>query len=345
MLKRLTLFVILPLCLLAVIALWLGQQQLERRLSGALPVTQPRTLTIEPGTWFRAFANQLQREGLIDDPLWLRIEAYRNPAITAIKAGEYRIEPGMSLQQLLERVVSGDTISYTFTLVEGSTFRQLRAALLANDRLRHELDRLDEAELLARLGSEAKSVEGLFLAETYHFNRGMSDVDLLQRAYQDLQQVLNQAWAERADRLPYPSPYAALIMASIIEKETAVPAERPQIAGVFVRRLQRGMRLQTDPTVIYGMGERYNGNLTRADLRRPTPWNTYVIDGLPPTPIAIVGREAIEAALNPAPGQSLYFVAKGDGSHHFSRTLEEHNRAVRRYQLNRRSDYRSSPEN
>jgi UPF0755 protein len=171
----------------------------------------------------------------------------------------------------------------------------------------------------------------------------MSDLQLLRRAHDLLRQFLHQAWEERAQGLPYGSPYEALIMASIIEKETGVPEERGKIAGVFVRRLQRGMRLQSDPTVIYGMGERYAGRITRADLRRPTPWNTYLIDGLPPTPIALVGREAIRAALHPAEGEALYFVAKGDGTHRFSNTLEQHNRAVRQYQLQRRADYRSSP--
>ncbi len=344
MLKRLTLLFFLLLILAAGAATWMAQQ-LQETLKSPLPLDEERQLVIEPGTWFRKFALQLEQEGLIDSHLWLRLETHLNPSVTAIKAGEYRLEPGMTLQQLLEKVVSGDTISYTFTLVEGTTFKQLRQALLSNDQLKHELGELTEMELLDRLGSDADAIEGLFLAETYHFKRGMSDLQLLKRAYADLQQVLEQGWATRAEGLPYDSPYEALIMASIIEKETAVPAERGRIAGVFVRRLERGMRLQTDPTVIYGMGDRYQGNITRADLRRPTPWNTYVISGLPPTPIALVGREAIEAALHPADGKALYFVAKGDGSHQFSNTLQEHNRAVRRYQLQRRSDYRSSPEN
>ncbi len=345
MLKRLFLLFFILVILVAGATVWLGQQQLQRTLNGPLPVSESREIVIEQGTWFRKFALQLEQEGLINSHLWLRLEGHLNPAITAIKAGEYRLEPGMTLQQLLDRVVSGETISYTFTLVEGTTFKQLRQSLLDNALLKHELGELTEAQLLKQLGSSADAVEGLFLAETYHFKRGMSDLQLLKRAHADLQQVLNQAWSSRAKGLPYDSPYEALIMASIIEKETAVSSERGQIAGVFVRRLERGMRLQTDPTVIYGMGDRYQGNITRADLRRPTPWNTYVISGLPPTPIALVGREAIEAALNPTDGKALYFVAKGDGSHQFSNSLQEHNRAVRCYQLKRRADYRSSPEN
>ncbi len=341
--------VVFPFFMLVILAAcgaaWFGQQQLQRTLGTPLPIIDERELVIEQGTWFRKFALQLEQEGLIDSHLWLRLEGHLNPAVTAIKAGEYRLEPGITLQQLLDKVVRGDTISYTFTLVEGTTFKQLRRTLLSNPQLKHELDDLTEAELLKQLGSTADAVEGLFLAETYHFKRGMSDLQLLKRAHADLQSVLEQAWSDRIKDLPYRSAYEALIMASIIEKETAVPSERGQIAGVFVRRLERGMRLQTDPTVIYGMGDRYQGNITRADLRRPTPWNTYVISGLPPTPIALVGREAIEAALNPTDGKALYFVAKGDGSHQFSNSLQEHNRAVRRYQLKRRADYRSSPEN
>ncbi|MBV0931832.1 endolytic transglycosylase MltG [Marinobacterium weihaiense] len=344
MLKKFILFCLL-LALVLMGAAWAALQQLQQVLSAPLPLAEERVLTVEPGTWFRRFALQLEEEGLVDHHMWLRAEAYRTPWVTGIKAGEYQLEPGLTLQQLLEKVVNGDTINYTFTLVEGSTFKQLKAALLDNDRLKHELDDMSEDQLLKVLGSDAEAVEGLFLAETYHFQRGMTDLQLLKRAHDDLKEVLEAAWQARDKALPYKRPYEALIMASIIEKETGVPSERSEIAGVFVRRLQRGMRLQTDPTVIYGMGERYKGNITRADLRRPTPWNTYVIDGLPPTPIALVGREAITAALNPADGKTLYFVAKGDGSHHFSRSLQEHNRAVRRYQLQRRADYRSSPEN
>ncbi|GAA0785499.1 endolytic transglycosylase MltG [Marinobacterium sediminicola] len=344
MLKRLFWFSGLLVLMVVGASLWLFQQ-LERTLEAPIPLNEPQVLEIEQGTWFRKFAVQLEQRGIVQSHLWLRLAAQFNPEVTAIKAGEYQIEPGMSLRQLLDNVVSGKTISYTFTLIEGTTYKQLRQSLLSNDQLKHELGDMSEALLLDQLGSDAPSVEGLFLAETYHFTRGMTDLQLLQRAHEDLKQVLEEAWSRRAKDLPYKTPYEALIMASIIEKETAVPAERGQISGVFVRRLKRGMRLQTDPTVIYGMGERYKGNITRADLRRPTPWNTYVIDGLPPTPIALVGRDAVEAALNPVDGKSLYFVAKGDGSHHFSNTLQEHNRAVRQYQLKRRADYRSSPEN
>ncbi len=344
MLKKIVLLLVL-IVTVGALALGYGYKLQQQKLNQPLAVESERSLMVERGTWFGAFARQLAEEGLIDDPLWLRIEAKLNPSITQIRAGEYRLEPGMSLRQLLERVLAGDTVDYSFTFIEGMNFRQLMMALASSEVLEQRAAEMTEAELLAHLGSDEEAIEGLFLAETYHFERGMTDLQLLERAHADLNAFLQQAWEGRTKGLPYASPYEALIMASIIEKETGVPDERGKIAGVFVRRLERGMRLQTDPTVIYGMGERYEGRITRADLRRPTPWNTYVIDGLPPTPIALAGREAIRAALNPEEGSALYFVAKGDGTHQFSNTLQEHNRAVREYQLQRRAGYRSSPGN
>lgn len=345
MIKKLLILLCFVLVVCAGIG-WTGYRMHESKMTTSLPLDEPREIHVETGTWFNQFAVQLADEGLVDNPTWLRLEARLNPAVTAIKAGEYRIDPGMTLRDLLALIVAGDTIKYSFTLIEGSTYQQLLQRLLSDERLQHRLGDMDEQAVLAELNVDKTSAEGLFLAETYHFERGTSDLDLLKRAHADLNEVLAKAWAERQTdpKLPFSTAYEALILASIIEKETGVPDERPQIAGVFVRRLEQGMRLQTDPTVIYGMGDRYKGNITRADLRRPSPWNTYVIDGLPPTPIALVGREAIEAALHPAPGKALYFVAKGDGTHQFSNTLNEHNKAVRRYQLSRRADYRSSPE-
>ncbi|KPY81855.1 Uncharacterized protein ALO94_00140 [Pseudomonas syringae pv. spinaceae] len=196
---------------------------------------------------------------------------------------------------------------------------------------------------MAKIGHPDVFPEGRFFPDTYRYVRGMTDAELLKQAYNRLEEVLDEEWQARSSEAPYSNPYQALIMASMVEKETGVPQERGQIAGVFVRRLKLGMQLQTDPAVIYGMGERYNGKLTRANLREPTPYNTYVIAGMPPTPISLVGREAIHAALNPVAGSSLYFVAKGDGSHVFSDDLDAHNSAVRDYQLKRRADYRSSP--
>jgi UPF0755 protein len=207
--------------------------------------------------------------------------------------------------------------------------------LAADDRVRTTLDGLEPPAIMAALGLEPRHPEGLFFPSTYRFDDGDSDADILRRAYRRMQRVLDDAWAKRDPELPYATPYEALIMASIVEKETGQADEREAIAGVFVRRLRRGMKLQTDPTVIYGLGAAFDGNLRRADLRRDTPYNTYTRHGLPPTPIALPGAAAIEAALHPADGKALYFVAKGDGSHHFSDSLRQHNNAVRRYQLKR----------
>ena len=227
--------------------------------------------------------------------------------------------------------------------VKGWNFRQVRAALAKHEKLEQTLTGLSDTQVMEKLGHPGVFPEGRFFPDTYRFVRGMSDAELLEKAYDRLDDVLAKEWSKRAADVPYTDPYQALIMASLVEKETGVPQERGQIAGVFVRRMQIGMLLQTDPTVIYGLGERYTGKLTRAHLKEPTPYNTYVNAGLPPTPIAMVGREAIHAALNPVPGKSLYFVARGDGSHVFSDDLDAHNSAVREFQLKRRADYRSSP--
>ncbi|MNH16596.1 putative aminodeoxychorismate lyase [compost metagenome] len=260
-----------------------------------------------------------------------------------LHTGEYRMTPGMTVRELFEVWRRGDVVQYSLTLVEGWNFRQVRSALAKHEKIKQTLDGLSDAEVMDKLGHPGVFPEGRFFPDTYRFVRGMTDVEFLQQAYARLDEVLAKEWAERPADLPYRDPYQALIMASLVEKETGVPQERGQIAGVFVRRMRIGMLLQTDPTVIYGMGERYNGKITRADLREPTPYNTYTNAGLPPTPIAMVGREAIHAALNPTPGSSLYFVARGDGSHIFSDDLDAHNSAVREYQIKRRADYRSSP--
>lgn len=300
-------------------------------------------LDVPTGTNPNRMFYRMEGEGLIKDAFWLRLYWRFNMAGTALHTGEYRMTPGMTVRDLFDAWRRGDVVQYNLTLVEGWTFRQVRAALARHEKIKQTLDGLSDAEVMDRLGHPTVFPEGRFFPDTYKFVRGMSDVELLQQAYARLEEVLAKEWAERPAQLPYRDPYQALIMASLVEKETGVPQERGQIAGVFVRRMQIGMLLQTDPTVIYGMGERYNGKITRADLRESTPYNTYVISGLPPTPIAMVGREAIHAALNPVPGTSLYFVARGDGSHVFSDDLDAHNSAVREYQLKRRADYRSSP--
>lgn len=300
-------------------------------------------LDVPTGTNPNRMFYRMEGDGLIKDAFWLRLYWRFNMAGVPLHTGEYRMTPGMTVRDLFEDWRRGEVVQYNLTLVEGWTFRQVRSALARHDKIRHTLDGLSDSDVMDRLGHPSVFPEGRFFPDTYKFVRGMSDVELLQQAYARLEEVLAKEWAERPADLPYRDPYQALIMASLVEKETGVPQERGQIAGVFVRRMRIGMQLQTDPTVIYGMGERYNGKITRADLREPTPYNTYVISGLPPTPIAMVGREAIHAALNPVPGSSLYFVARGDGSHVFSDDLDAHNSAVREYQLKRRADYRSSP--
>ncbi|WP_110972219.1 endolytic transglycosylase MltG [Pseudomonas huaxiensis] len=300
-------------------------------------------LDVPTGTNPNRMFYRMESGGLIEDAFWLRLYWRFNMAGVPLHTGEYRMTPGMTVRDLFEDWRRGDVVQYNLTLVEGWTFRQVRSALAKHDKIKHTLDGLSDSEVMDRLGHPAVFPEGRFFPDTYKFVRGMTDEELLQQAYARLEEVLAKEWAERPADLPYRDPYQALIMASLVEKETGIAQERGQIAGVFVRRMRIGMLLQTDPTVIYGMGERYNGKITRADLRESTPYNTYVIPGLPPTPIAMVGREAIHAALNPASGSSLYFVARGDGSHVFSDDLDAHNSAVREYQLKRRADYRSSP--
>lgn len=315
-----------------------------------LQLEQEQVIDVAPGSSLNSVLRQLARQGLLGDQheatrrrYGTRLYDLLTGVSQRIRVGEYAIKPGDSLLQLLQRIESGEVIQRSFTLIEGWSMAELRAALAQADALRQTLDKMDDAALAAELGLANDNPEGWFAPETWHYTSHDSDLDLLRRAYARQQGLLDEAWRNRADNLPYSDAYDVLIMASIIEKETGVPSERGEIAGVFVERLRRGMRLQTDPTVIYGMGERYEGRIRSADLRRPTPWNTYVIKGLPPTPIAMPGADAIRAAVAPADTQALFFVARGDGSHVFSRNLEDHNRAVREFQLRRRQDYRSSP--
>ena len=342
MIRKLLLLLVAGLVAL-VLALALAGWSLRSALDQPLKLESERLIEVVPGDTPGGLLNRLEGEGVLDGAFWLRLYWRFNLPGQALHSGEYRLTPQQIARDLLELWRRGEVVQYSLTLVEGWSFRQVRAALVRQEKLEQRLADLDDKALMDRLGLAGVSPEGRFFPDTYRYVRGMSDLDLLKQASVRLDQVLDEEWARRADGLPYRKPYDALIMASMVEKETGVAEERGQIAGVFVRRLRTGMRLQTDPTVIFGLGERYNGNLTRAHLQQPTPYNTYVIDGMPPTPIALAGREAIHAALNPVAGKSLYFVARGDGSHVFSETLEQHNRAVREYQLKRRADYRSSP--
>lgn len=322
-----------------------GYLTLQAALNQTLRLEVVDVLEVPPGsTPARVFVG-LEQRGTIERAQWVRRYWQWRLSGAVLQVGEYRLEPGMDVRALLQRLQRGEVIQRSITLVEGWNFSQFRDALARAERLEQTLPReWSNQRVAAELELSEAHPEGLFFPDTYLYTLGMSDRDVLRRAHQRMQQELADAWTQRIQGLPISTPYEVLILASIIEKETGVPHERGEIAGVFTRRLHIGMRLQTDPTVIYGMGEDYQGRIRRSDLRRPTPYNTYTIDGLPPTPIAMPGRESLRAAVNPEPGKSLYFVARGDGSHVFSETLQQHNRAVRNYQIiNRATNYRSSP--
>ncbi|MDW5417475.1 endolytic transglycosylase MltG [Iodobacter sp. CM08] len=294
----------------------------------------PQDFVIESGG-VKKVADQLVRQGVIDQPILFLLLARISGKDKQLKAGSYNLSTVLSPWQLLEKLSNGDTTTLTFTLIEGANWRDLRKSLNNNPHLRHDTALLSDAELLAELGVSAISPEGLFFPDTYHVDKGSSDLKLLARSHQRMQAKLDKAWAERSANVQLKTPYEALILASLVEKETGRASDRPLVAGVFVNRLRIGMRLQTDPAVIYGVGESLDGRLRKVDLLTDTPYNTYTRSGLPPTPIAMVGDAALKAALNPAPTTALYFVAKGDGSSVFSNTLDEHNSAVRKYILSK----------
>lgn len=290
------------------------------------------TLEIRPGEGLKRVARQLDEMEVLDKPFYLVVLGRYLKFDSRLKVGEFQLQPGTNPQQLLEQLARGQVVQHSLTLIEGESFNEMMVRISGHPVLRKTLASLDNAAVMSAIGKPDLHPEGRFLPETYHFPRGTSDVEFMRRAFQDMQTFLQQAWKERDKDLPLKTPEDALILASIVEKETGVAEERPIIAGVFIRRLRKGMKLQTDPTVIYGMGDSFDGDIRYRDLRTDTPYNTYTRFGLPPTPIAMPGREAILAVLHPVGGDSLYFVARGNGSHHFSSTLKEHNRAVNRYQ-------------
>ena len=290
---------------------------------------------IPPGTTLAGVAADLKRRGYLDKPLYLRLLARKRGEASRIKAGEFKLPAGITPPRLLDLFVSGEVTQYAITIIEGWSFKQLILGISTHSALEHTLAGVPPEEIMERLGHGGVHPEGRFLPDTYNFPKGTTDASFLKRAYRALERRLTTEWESRAPDLPLETPYEALILASIVEKETGRVEERARIAGVFTRRLKKGMKLQTDPTVIYGMGDRYDGNIRRRDLREETPYNTYVHKGLTPTPIAMPGADALHAALHPAEGKSLYFVANGDGSHQFSATLKEHNNDVRKYQLKR----------
>lgn len=326
-------------CLLLLVAVAAGSAWLWQRYAGFSdqPIAGLQaggSVVVTSGDSFPGVLRKLRAAGVGEgeDLQWRALARHLDVA-GSLKVGEYALAPGITPRQLLLNMRDGKVISYRFTIVEGWNIRQLRTALNAAMPLRHEIASMDDAALMEKLGHPGQHAEGRFLPETYVYSRGDSDVDVLKRAHAAMDEALEEVWQSRAKDVPLRSAEEALILASIIEKETGVASERPQIAGVFARRLKQGIRLQTDPTVIYGIGSAYDGDIRRRDLQTDTPYNTYTRAGLPPTPIAMPGVDALRAAVNPAPGNALFFVALGDGSrsHVFSATLAEHNAAVARY--------------
>ena len=287
---------------------------------------------IASGSGMRTAAREIAASGVAVEPWKLVLLGKILRVEGAIKAGSYEIDRAVSLLELLRKLTRGDVSQAEIAFIEGWTFRQMRERLNAHPDVQHDTQDLSETEIMRLIGASGTSPEGWFFPDTYLFSKRSRDVDILARAHRAMQRHLAREWEARAEQLPLASPYQALILASIVEKETGKEQDRPLVAAVFVNRLRQGMRLQTDPTVIYGLGERFDGNLRKSDLLADTPFNTYTRSGLPPTPIAMPGLASLQAVLHPAPSQALYFVARGDGSSHFSQTLEEHNRAVNRYQ-------------
>lgn len=285
------------------------------------------------GTSLGRLAHDLEQRGIIRYPRFFSWLGREMDVARRLQVGEYMLLPDMTPARLLETLTSGDVIQHAMVIVEGQTFREVLGKLRQSDVLQHTLGESDASDLMDRLGHAGEHPEGRFLPDTYHFPSGTTDITFLKRAYDAMEEELAAAWDKREEGLPFKTPYEALILASIVEKETGQADERPLIAGVFVQRLRKGMRLQTDPTVIYGMGEEYDGNIRRRDLLADTPYNTYTRNGLTPTPIAMPGRDAIAAVMHPQEDGYLYFVARGDGSHYFSKTLKVHEQAVKKFQL------------
>jgi UPF0755 protein len=304
--------------------------------------TTPRALpgaryefTVHTGASLKSIARQLASDGVLPEGETFWILGRLLGKATSIQAGTYRIDQPLTPLELLDKLARGDVVMVEILFVEGTTWRQWLAQLARHPQVRQTLPGKTDAEMRAIFGTGEQPLEGWFFPDTYRFTPGLADVDILKRAHAAMKKRLAEAWAARDPAVPLKTPYEALILASIVEKETGQAAERPTIASVFANRMRIGMRLQTDPTVIYGIGEKYDGNIRKRDLTTDTPWNTYTRDGLPPTPIAMPGLASLRAVASPADTKFLYFVGKGDGTHAFSRSLEEHNRAVARYQLGR----------
>jgi len=331
--RRFAAVTVLSLLLLTLGSAWLYQYARSWLYAPIPSLTTTTIYEVPRGAAWKTVVKDLHVRGLLERPVevnaWLRL---MRPGYT-LKAGEYEFQPGMSPVDLVELLRSGRVLLHSLTVVEGSTFADFRRALVSHPKVKATAKSLSTSALMQRLDMAGMHPEGRFFPDTYRFPRGTTDVELLRMAADRMRSELQRAWDGRDPDAPLRTPEEALTLASIVEKETALESERPAIAGVFAERLQRGMRLQTDPTVIYGMGERYDGNIRKADLIRDTPYNTYTRAGLPPTPICLPGKAALQAAVRPERTGALFFVAtgRGDGSHHFSSTLEEHNAAVQRY--------------
>jgi UPF0755 protein len=331
--KTLGLIVLSVLLVAAAGAAWVFTE--ERRLLddpmniGATSVN----LVVESGSTLREVAAHLHEREILASPLGLVWFARWQDLSSKIKAGEYQVAANSTPKELLKQLIAGKVVQWSFTIIEGWTFKQLRTELATHDKIVHTLQAHDDAAVMTVLGAGDDHPEGWFYPDTYHFPSGTTDVEFLRRALKAMHVWLDEEWKKRAENLPFQEPYHALVLASIIERETAAVAERGDIAGVFVRRLRKGMKLEADPTVIYGLGDEFDGNLTRKHLKTDTPYNTYTRRGLPPTPIALPSGDAVRAALNPVEGETLFFVARGDGSgrHYFSVTYPEHEKAVQRY--------------
>ena len=327
MVKKIILALIFIGICLSIAFLW-AQQQIDKYLH--MPrVQQTQLLTLSEGRYFTHLAPQLIEQNLLDSDRWWKVVSKLKPELTKIKSGTYELPKGASLAEILTILTTGREFQFKLTFVEGSTYKDW-LVILQNAQHIQPLQESEQA-LLAKLDSKATKLEGLLFPETYHYTADMSAFSIVKKAYLHQQMVLDKLWPERDKNLPYKTPYEALIMASIIEKESGLANDRDKIASVFVNRLRIGMRLQTDPTVIYGMGERYDGRIRKKDLQEKTAYNTYTINGLPPTPIAMPSEEAMYAALHPAKTRYLYFVSKGDGTSYFSKNLREHNNAVNKY--------------
>lgn len=330
LLKRRLILVFAGVVLLLVTLLLALQMSLYQPIDN---ISDTLVYEVSPGSSLTRVSAELEDLGITNSALLFRVFAQWQGQADAIQAGEYGIRPGMSAADVLNLLVSGDSLQHRLTLVEGWTLREALTAIASIESIDHTLEGLSNSEIAMELAIPYDNPEGLFHPDTYFFTRNTSDAEILARARARQLEILNDAWSNRLGALPYASEYEALIMASIIEKESGIASERGHIAGVFVRRLEQGMRLQSDPTVIYGIGDAYDGDITREHLRTTTAYNTYRINGLPPTPIALPGEASIRAALNPVESDYLYFVATGNGGHYFSSSLEEHNEAVQRYQL------------